>query len=77
LEQIVTDVAQTFGYCRSAILLTDETTNDLVITHGWTGDRIANAENRPGTLNVPGYRLFTTQLDVTLRNMSSTASFIF
>ena len=45
--------------------------------NGWTGDRIANAENRPGTLNVPGYRLFTTQLDVTLRNMSSTASFIF
>jgi GAF domain-containing protein len=26
LEQIVTDVAQTFGYCRSAILLKDETT---------------------------------------------------
>jgi sigma-B regulation protein RsbU (phosphoserine phosphatase) len=38
LEQIVTDVAQTFGYWRSAILLKDETTNDLVLTHGWTGD---------------------------------------
>ena len=44
---------------------------------GWTGDQLANAENRVGTLNVPGYRLFTTQLDVTLRNMSSTASFVF
>ena len=44
---------------------------------GWTGDRVVNAENRAGILNVPGYRLFTTQLDVTLRNMSSTASFIF
>jgi type IV pilus assembly protein PilW len=44
---------------------------------GWTGDRVVNAENRTGTLNVVGYRLFTTQLDVTLRNMNSTASFIF
>ncbi len=43
----------------------------------WTGDVINNAENRPGTLNVRGYRLFSTQLDVTLRNMTSTASFIF
>ena len=32
---------------------------------------------RSGTLNVPGYRLFSAQLDVTLRNMTSTASFIF
>ena len=46
-------------------------------TDGWSGDRVTNAENRAGTLNVPGYRLFTTQLDVTLRNMSSTASFVF
>jgi hypothetical protein len=44
---------------------------------GWTGDQLVNAENRTGNLNVPGYRLFTTQLDVTLRNMNSTASFIF
>ncbi len=43
----------------------------------WTGDQLVNAENRSGNLNVPGYRLFTTQLDVTLRNMNSTASFIF
>jgi type IV pilus assembly protein PilW len=44
---------------------------------GWSGDQLVNAENRSGDLNVPGYRLFTTQLDVTLRNMNSTASFIF
>ena len=44
---------------------------------GWTGDVLNNAENRTGTLNVPGYRLFTSQMDVTLRNMTSTASFIF
>ena len=44
---------------------------------GWTGDVLTSPENRTGTLNVPGYRLFSTQLDVTLRNMSSTASFIF
>jgi len=50
---------------------------DLGRTPGWTGDVLNNAENRPGTLNVPGYRLFSAQLDVTLRNMSSTASFIF
>jgi type IV pilus assembly protein PilW len=43
----------------------------------WTGDVLNNAENRSGTLNVPGYRLFSAQLDVTLRNMTSTASFIF
>jgi sigma-B regulation protein RsbU (phosphoserine phosphatase) len=39
LKQIVSDVAQTFGYCRSAVLLKDDATGDLVITHGWTGDQ--------------------------------------
>jgi prepilin-type N-terminal cleavage/methylation domain-containing protein len=43
----------------------------------WSGDMLLSPENRTDTLNVPGYRLFTAQLDVTLRNMSSTASFIF
>jgi type IV pilus assembly protein PilW len=43
----------------------------------WAGDVLTSPENRTGTLNVRGYRLFNTQLDVTLRNMSSTASFIF
>jgi len=43
----------------------------------WTGDVMTNAENRTGTLNVPGYRLFTAQLNVTLRNMTSTTGFIF
>ena len=50
---------------------------DLGHGNGWTGDVLNNPENRPGTLNVPGYRLFSTQLSVTLRNMTSTASFIF
>ena len=43
----------------------------------WEGDLLNAPENHTGTLNVPGYRLFSAQLDVTLRNMSSTASFIF
>jgi sigma-B regulation protein RsbU (phosphoserine phosphatase) len=38
LEDIVNDVAQTFGYSRSAVLLKDETTDELVIAavRGWT-----------------------------------------
>jgi sigma-B regulation protein RsbU (phosphoserine phosphatase) len=38
LEQIVDDVAQTFGYSRSAILLVDEAAQELVIAavRGWT-----------------------------------------
>jgi sigma-B regulation protein RsbU (phosphoserine phosphatase) len=38
LEEVVSDVAQTFGYSRSAILLKDEETNELVIAavRGWT-----------------------------------------
>jgi len=44
---------------------------------GWSGDVLTSPENRAGSLNVPGYRLFSAQLDVTLRNMTSTASFIF
>ena len=43
----------------------------------WPGDVMANAENHTGSLNVPGYRLFTAQLNVTLRNMNSTTGFIF
>jgi type IV pilus assembly protein PilW len=43
----------------------------------WPGDVMANAENRTGTLNVPNYRLFTAELNVTLRNMTSTTGFIF
>jgi hypothetical protein len=44
---------------------------------GWPGDVLNAPENRPGTLNVPDYRLFSAQVDVTLRNMTSTAGFIF
>lgn len=38
LEEIVGDVAETFGYTRSAILLKDDATNELVISavRGWT-----------------------------------------
>jgi sigma-B regulation protein RsbU (phosphoserine phosphatase) len=38
LEEIVGDTLQTFGYCRSAILLIDEKTNELEIAavRGWT-----------------------------------------
>lgn len=43
----------------------------------WSGDFLNAPENHTGSLNVPGYRLFSAQLDVTLRNMTSTASFIF
>jgi len=50
---------------------------DHAQTGNWTGDVINNAENRTGTLNVPGYRLYTAQLNVTLRNMTSTTGFIF
>lgn len=38
LEQVVDDVARTFGYTRSAVLLVDEPANELVIAavRGWT-----------------------------------------
>jgi len=38
LEEIVGDVCQTFGYSRSAVLLKDESTNELIIAavRGWT-----------------------------------------
>ena len=43
----------------------------------WNGDVLTNAENRTGTLNVPGYHLYPAELFVTLRNMASTTPFIF
>lgn len=38
LEEVVSDVAQTFGYSRSGVLLKDDETNELVIAavRGWT-----------------------------------------
>ncbi len=38
LEEVVSDVAQTFGYSRSALLLKDDEANELVIAavRGWT-----------------------------------------
>ena len=44
---------------------------------GWAGDVLNNAENRTGAFNVPGYRLFPAELNVTLRNMASTTGFLF
>ena len=40
LEEIVGDVAQTFGYLRSGVLLKDDRTNELVIAavRGWTSN---------------------------------------
>jgi phosphoserine phosphatase RsbU/P len=38
LDQIVGDVANTFGYNRLAVLLKDNETNELVIAAGWTGE---------------------------------------
>lgn len=38
LEQIVGDVASTFGYSRLAVLLKDADLNELVIAAGWTGE---------------------------------------
>src|SRR5258708_19788063 len=40
LEEIVGDVAQTFGYSRSAVLLNDVGANELVIAavRGWTAN---------------------------------------
>jgi phosphoserine phosphatase RsbU/P len=38
LDQIVGDVANTFGYNRLAVLLKDNDTNELVIAAGWTGE---------------------------------------
>jgi len=38
LEEVVGDVSETFGYSRSAVLLKDESANELVIAavRGWT-----------------------------------------
>jgi len=56
LEQIVSDVAQTFGYCRSAVLLRDEVTGELVITHGWTGEQKKIGDRfQIGKLGIAGY----------------------
>ncbi len=38
LDQIVGDVARTFGYNRLAVLLKDNETDELVIAAGWTGE---------------------------------------
>src|SRR5262245_31983416 len=38
LDQVMRDVASTFGYTRLAILLKDDETDDLVIAAGWTGE---------------------------------------
>ena len=38
LDQVVADVAKTFGYTRLAVLLKDEAAGELVIAAGWTGE---------------------------------------
>ena len=46
LEQIVEDVAQTFGYTRSAVLLLDEEADEVIIAavRGWTSNYHAKGE---------------------------------
>jgi phosphoserine phosphatase RsbU/P len=56
LQEIVRDVMETFGYCRSAILLLDERTNELVISHGWTGDQRKIGDRFPiGQFGIAGH----------------------
>ena len=64
LEEVVNDVAQTFGYSRSGILFKDEETNELeiVAVHGWTvnyhvkGDRF-----KIGKYGIVGHVGFTEE----------------
>src|SRR5579875_3473462 len=53
LEEIVGDVSQTFGYSRSAVLLKDDATNELVIAavRGWT----VNYHQKGERFKVGGY----------------------
>ena len=46
LDQIVEDVATTFGYNRLAILLKDDRTEELVVAAGWTGQHVTGEETR-------------------------------
>jgi phosphoserine phosphatase RsbU/P len=56
LEQTMRDVAETFEYCRAAILLQDDSTDDLVISRGWTGEGERVGDRlRPASSRVAGH----------------------
>lgn len=58
LEEVVSDVAQTFGYSRSAVLLKDDETNELVIAavRGWTKNYHLKGERfKIGECGMVGY----------------------
>lgn len=60
LEEIVDDVAQTFGYSRCAIFLKDDETNELVIAAGWTGDlHLKGARFKVGQEGMTGHAAAT------------------
>ena len=53
LDQIVEDVATTFGYNRLAILLKDNQTNELVIAAGWTGKHDTGEQETRSRVDIP------------------------
>jgi sigma-B regulation protein RsbU (phosphoserine phosphatase) len=58
LEEVVGDIIEAFGYCRSAILLTDEKTNELEIAavRGWTKNfHIKGDRFKIGTYGITGH----------------------
>jgi sigma-B regulation protein RsbU (phosphoserine phosphatase) len=65
LEEVVGDVSQTFGYSRSAVLLKDELTNELVIAavRGWTVNYHQKGERfKIGEYGIVGHVGSTTEL---------------
>jgi hypothetical protein len=44
---------------------------------GWAGDSIPYAENRVGSASGGGYRRYTSETEITLRNLDSKSPFIF
>ena len=62
LEEIVSDVAQTFGYSRSGVLLKDDETNELeiVAVRGWTVNYHIKGERfKIGEYGIVGYTAHT------------------
>lgn len=62
LEEVVGDVAQTFGYTRSGVLLKDDATNELeiVAVRGWTVNYHMKGERfKIGEFGMTGHAAFT------------------
>ena len=64
LEQIVEDVAATFGYSRSGILLLDEEAGDLVLAavRGWTTNYHVKGEHFPIGIGMVGHVAATNRM---------------